>query len=1633
MALCKFFRGKEEDLAQQPLTDGYVWVTNNNGVLHMYMDYIDENDELVRKQLNATDKQVRQIIANALKGSVGGETVLLEDVSPVEHTIKVQLSSEDITDFSNTTLTVSSENIIPFPYAESSLERDTVIFTVGSDGSIRIQGTYGDERIETYFNLFEGSIKLNGTFVLTGVPISNYSVAINLYVDGELVEPYSWDLDNEVVYYTINGNLTRIDLITNSAESSIDGGIIVRPYLAISTDTYLPTKDGIVELQSFSPTMAFSTNVEGVNIEVEYNKDINKAVSKNIVDGQGKESVQVFSGNAFADNSVAIGKNSVAGQKAYHIAAIDFTNHFIFLSNEKTTPVVLKSETEYAPYINTNFVSPEYSVGNNEDEEPDEFSLIVAIGAESWTHYHFIAKITSISNNVIGYDIDLPITELYENSEEYINTFFVASKPTIGAFNLMYGGFAEGEDTIASGRGSHAEGIETIAAGFYGHAEGRETRASYAAHSEGINTTASGIYSHAEGRNGIASGVGAHAEGYGAVVSGKYSHGEGNSVTVEGNSAHAEGESTKASANYSHAEGYSTTASAKGSHSEGRDTASSGEYSHAEGFKTKATMLATHSEGFNTSAEAIYSHAEGENTIAASRSQHVQGKWNIKDSEGKYAHIIGNGTGENSKANAHTVDWSGNAWFAGGITVGINNDKLVTEADIDAKLANYVSGSDVGQQSVGDHAEIFNDYENNSAFGPYAKASGYNTIAGITGYYFAKLELDDTNTVGVFYLSDTQYAEEIEDTSTLSKDFVINYAEGDVVSYISGSKYLDIGSITAIDHDNKIITVTATVEGSLKKGAFDTGVDDQILYVYAKPGVGIANFGHYAVAEGEETIAVERSSHAEGRQTVARGQYAHAEGRGTVANYAAHAEGYKSNALANYAHAEGYTTKAVAMRSHAEGNTTKAEGDAAHAEGTNTVASGIYSHAEGYATKSVGSGSHAEGNTTKAEGNFSHTEGQQTYAKGLQAHAEGLTSKALGGASHAEGQKTEASGERAHSEGYETIASGNQAHAEGQFTVASGNIAHAEGDSTIASGIASHTEGHRTEAVGGYAHAEGQFTKALKPATHAEGLGTVADSVYQHVQGKYNIEDGNGAYAHIVGNGNDDENRSNAHTLDWNGNAWFAGDVTLGKDNVSVTQTFNNITNDLTTRPTAEWAVDVATDLGNKEERISALEKLTSESLPDLDAQIQGNKASIELLGVDMYSMGQTSKQIFANTLKGSATGETITLKDTSPVEHIMGVKVRKKNLLPYPYRDFPDGIGTTEKYGVTISVDDKGVITLNGTCTTAFAVYLWRSLPFPDDIKIGDKLTISKGASDLTQGAKVTIVCNWLDADGKQIQGPQFNVTDNMSTTVKDNASGLNVYLYIQKDGVFDNLTLKPQIESGAVATGWTPYLAEDISTVKLNVLGKNLIDVFGRTKGTLSGFEASNKRVFEFDKYYVGLTANNYYSPTNVSAELVDVKEWQITSAVIGYGISFPFKVHPNTTYIGNANYSEGSFSITFYDEEGAYIKHVSAYTAFTVPDNCYIATLNMAPNSKNTMTMYSNIQIEVGTQKSECEPYKEPVEYAVNPDGTVTDVVSIYPSTTLTTDTIGAVIDCEYNRDINKAFAELANAIISLGGNI
>ena len=158
-------------------------------------------------------------------------------------------------------------------------------------------------------------------------------------------------------------------------------------------------------------------------------------------------------------------------------------------------------------------------------------------------------------------------------------------------------------------------------------------------------------------------------------------------------------------------------------------------------------------------------------------------------------------------------------------------------------------------------------------------------------------------------------------------------------------------------------------------------------------GKGTTASGEAAHAEGYETRASEPGAHAEGFGTEATGLYSHAEGYQTKAmNGNSHTEGFKTVAAGLRSHAEGNNsqTGADATAAHAEGWGSQALGVGSHSEGLETIAEGNYSHTEGTDNRAIGNNSHAEGYVTIAKGKGSHTEGKQNIAYGDYSHVEGI-------------------------------------------------------------------------------------------------------------------------------------------------------------------------------------------------------------------------------------------------------------------------------------------------------------------------------------------------------------------------------------------------------------------------------------------------------------------------------------------------------------------------------------------------------------------------------------------------------------------------------------------------------------------
>lgn len=103
--------------------------------------------------------------------------------------------------------------------------------------------------------------------------------------------------------------------------------------------------------------------------------------------------------------------------------------------------------------------------------------------------------------------------------------------------------------------------------------------------------------------------------------------------------------------------------------------------------------------------------------------------------------------------------------------------------------------------------------------------------------------------------------------------------------------------------------------------------------------------------------------------------------------------------------------------------------------------------------------------------------------------------------------------------------------------------------------------------TGKYGRTSGAYNVARGYACEARGRHTIADGSHGNVSGKpqetfgqFNVPDDTQKYMAIGGNGTDNEHRSNAYMLDYDGNAYYSGNVKIGgtptDDNDAVTKAY---------------------------------------------------------------------------------------------------------------------------------------------------------------------------------------------------------------------------------------------------------------------------------------------------------------------------------------------------------------------------------------------------------------------------------------------------------------------------------------------
>ncbi len=179
---------------------------------------------------------------------------------------------------------------------------------------------------------------------------------------------------------------------------------------------------------------------------------------------------------------------------------------------------------------------------------------------------------------------------------------------------------------------------------------------------------------------------------------GEYACAEGWGNLVIGRASHVENWNNKSFANYQHIEGTHNIGRASGVHIEGGNNEGCGSFTHLEGCNNVSEEGSnySHIEGIGNISKAGNTHLEGYHIISKHKNAHYQGKFNDIEDETEYAHVVGGGTSENDRKNIHTLDWSGNAMFAGNIIFNYNGKTYnLGQALENLENLNLVDGNEV--------------------------------------------------------------------------------------------------------------------------------------------------------------------------------------------------------------------------------------------------------------------------------------------------------------------------------------------------------------------------------------------------------------------------------------------------------------------------------------------------------------------------------------------------------------------------------------------------------------------------------------------------------------------------------------------------------------------------------------------------------------------------------------------------------------------------------------------------------------------------------------------------------------------------------------------------------------------------
>lgn len=402
----------------------------------------------------------------------------------------------------------------------------------------------------------------------------------------------------------------------------------------------------------------------------------------------------------------------------------------------------------------------------------------------------------------------------------------------------------------------------------------------------------------------------------------------------------------------------------------------------------------------------------------------------------------------------------------------------------------------------------------------------------------------------------------------------------------------------------------------------------------------------------------------------------------------------------------------------------------------------------------------------------------------------------------------------------------------------------------------------------------------------------------------------------------------------------------------------------------------------------------------------------------DALQTVETRSDIFANALKGSASGQGyVVVKDVSPLEHEIKVQLSNSSgggeesvsqtatlngTMRELLLDEPSSKVHVKFEQVDTYCDGAIVPLVDGEDLKAVSEVI-----FTPAYWYGEQLTLL----DITY----TITDSTLEWKGTYTSLTNTEAEpEDISGNYTLSSSGQKIIGFYQ---IYDSPEDNPDHSDGGEYMENSldiivSVLANSFSGVAVTVGGKNLFNLETLVQKVLNKEGSWNKSSY----YVVSIPFKpntKYYLKCNGTR----TTEGGVTIVSVKYEVNTSIQ-----DAVGIANTTWGAERAVTTDETGN-IYFGFAGTGAVVPSE----------NIVRTQFEAAMLQIEEGATATEYEPYIEPVIYTANADGSVDGVKSIYPSTSVSVEDASTVVNIEYNRDINKAFAELQAAVISLGGNV